>query len=205
MIVIINYGTGNLSSMLNMLKRIGAEAMVSSNISDIEKADKLILPGVGAFDNGMRNLQDSGLVPVLNQKVLSDKTLIMGICLGMQLFTKRSEEGMLDGLGWIDARTIRFEFDKTETKLKVPHMRWNHVDLKQNAEIFSHMYENPRFYFAHSYHVVCKHQQDVLSTTKYGYDFVSSVKRENIIGVQFHPEKSLKFGMKMLETFVRLD
>lgn len=123
MIVIVDYGMGNLSSILNMLKKIGAEATISSSISDIEKAHKLILPGVGAFDTGMKNLHDSGFIHLLNNKIIKSKTPILGICLGMQLFTKRSEEGERPGLGWIDAETIRFRFDKTKTALKIPHMR----------------------------------------------------------------------------------
>ena len=203
MITIVDYGMGNLGSVLNMLRKIGREGNISSNISDIEKADKLILAGVGAFDNGIRNLHNLEFVSILNDKVLRNKTPILGICLGMQLFTKRSEEGKLDGLGWIDAETIRFKFDKTKPNLKVPHMGWNTVDLKQNAELFKDMCPGSRFYFVHSYYVVCEHEQDILSTTDYGHNFVSSAKRENIIGVQFHPEKSLKFGMKILENFVK--
>ncbi len=204
MITIVNYGMGNLASILNMLRKVGVEATLSSSISDIEEADKLILPGVGAFQSGMKKLNDLGFVPALNNKVIKEKTPILGICLGMQLFTKKSEEGDLPGLGWIDAETIRFKFDETQTNMKVPHMGWNVVKPNGQSCMFNDMPEDPRFYFVHSYHVECVDKRDILSTTHYGYDFVSSVQRENIIGCQFHPEKSHKFGFKFLKNFVEL-
>jgi glutamine amidotransferase len=204
MIVVINYGMGNLSSILNMLKKIGTEAIISSNISDIEKAQKLILPGVGAFDNGMRNLHDLGFTSLLNDKIIENKTPILGICLGMHLFTKRSEEGERPGLGWINAETIRFRFDKAKAALKIPHMRWNTIKIQKQNPLFNDFYKEPRFYFAHSYHVHCKNEEDVLTKTYYGHDFVSSIMKDNILGVQFHPEKSLKYGMKFLDNFVKL-
>jgi len=203
MIVIVNYGMGNLNSILNMLKNIGAKAAISSNISDIEKAKKLILPGVGAFDNGMKNLQDLGFISILNEKVIKDKIPILGICLGMQLFTKKSEEGKRRGLGWIDAETIRFRFDQKRTGLKIPHMRWNSLNIQKKSPLFNDFYQESRFYFVHSYHINCNNEEDILTKTHYGYDFVSSILRDNIIGVQFHPEKSLKFGMKFLENYVK--
>jgi glutamine amidotransferase len=190
MIVIVDYGMGNLGSIQNMLKRIGADALISSDISEIEKADKLILPGVGSFDSAMKNLNNLGLTRILNKKVIEDKTPVLGICLGIQLFTKRSEEGNLPGLGWIDAGTIRFRFDKNQTKLKIPHMRWNTVKIRQESHLFKDMYNDARFYFVHSYHVVCNN--------------ASAIQKENIIGVQFHPEKSHKFGMKILQNFAEL-
>ena len=204
MIVIVDYGMGNLGSIQNMLKRIGTDALISSDISEIEKANKLILPGVGSFDNAMKNLNNLGLTHILNKKVIEDKTPILGICLGIQLFTERSEEGNLPGLGWIDAETIRFRFGNNQTNLKIPHMRWNIVKIKHNSSLFKDMYNDARFYFVHSYHVVCNNEQDILSTTCHGYDFVSAVQKENIIGVQFHPEKSHKFGMKILQNFTEL-
>jgi len=203
MIVIVDYGIGNLSSILNMLKKIGVEATISSNISDIKKAKKLILPGVGAFDNGMRNLHDSGLVPVLNKRVAKDKIPVLGICLGMQLFSKKSEEGKRQGLGWIDAETTRFRFDQNKRGLKIPHMRWNSLIIQKKSPLFNDFYPDSRFYFVHSYHVNCNNEEDILTKTHYGFDFVSSILKGNIIGVQFHPEKSLKFGMKFLENFVK--
>jgi glutamine amidotransferase len=204
MIVIVDYGMGNLGSILNMLRKIGAEAKLSSAPADIEQADKLILPGVGSFDSGAKNLHAFGLVPVLSTKVLDKKTPILGICLGMQLFTRKSEEGQLPGLGWIDAETVRFRIENRPEKLKVPHMGWNTVQIKREAGLFDHMFPDPRFYFVHSYHLVCHNEDDILSTTFYGYEFASSFGNANILGVQFHPEKSHKFGMKLLKNFVEL-
>jgi imidazole glycerol-phosphate synthase subunit HisH len=201
-IVIIDYGLGNLGSIKNMLKKIGSEAAISSSISDIQEAEKLILPGVGNFDQGMRNLEASGFLPVLKDKVIQKKTPILGICLGMQLFARKSEEGESTGLGWIDAEVVRFKFDDKERHLKIPHMGWNLVEIRQKNPLFEEMYPEPRFYFVHSYHVACRKEEEVLTQTFHGYKFVSSVKKENIYGVQFHPEKSHKFGMKLLDSFV---
>jgi len=202
MIVIIDYGLGNLGSIKNMLKKIGSEGTISSEILDIEKADKLILPGVGRFDQGMKNLQGSGLIDALHGKVVKRKTPILGICLGMQLFARKSEEGELKGLGWIDAEAVRFKFNDKESQLKIPHMGWNMVKIYQRNPLFEGMYPEPRFYFVHSYHVACRNEEEVLTQTFYGYEFASAIRKENIYGVQFHPEKSHKFGMKLLYNFI---
>lgn len=202
MIVIVDYKMGNLGSILNMLKKIGVEAIISASVSNIEGADKLILPGVGAFDNGIKNLRDLGLIPVLENKVIKRKTPILGICLGMHLLTLRSEEGRLSGLRWVDAETVRFRFAENQANLKIPHMGWNTVSLIRHNALFENLYsKNARFYFAHSYHVVCRNKKNVLSTTHYGYDFASSIQKGNIFGVQFHPEKSHRFGMQLLKNF----
>lgn len=202
MIVVVDYGVGNLSSILNMLKKVRAEAVVSSEASIIERANKLILPGVAAFDYGMKNLGDRGLISLLNVKVLQDKIPILGVCLGMQLFTQHSEEGQLPGLGWLDAKTVRFKFENPNIHLKIPHMGWNNIVIRQSNPIFTDMDKESRFYFVHSYHVICTDMSTVLAETEYGYNFTSAVVKENIIGVQFHPEKSHKFGMKLLKNFV---
>lgn len=204
MIVIIDYGMGNLGSILNMLKYLKADAMISSNISDIEKADKLILPGVGAFDNGMTNLQNLELISPLEKKVLNQKTPILGICLGMQLLTKKSEEGREPGLGWIDGETVRFSLNKDKNNLKVPHMGWNSVMIRNAKSLFNNMSENAKFYFVHSYHVVCHNEENVLTTTHHGYNFVSAFQSKNIFGVQFHPEKSHRFGMNLFNNFIQM-
>ncbi|WKZ19219.1 MAG: imidazole glycerol phosphate synthase subunit HisH [Candidatus Jettenia sp. CY-1] len=198
MIVLINYGMGNNGSILNMLKKIGIDAIISSHVDDIKKAHKLILPGVGAFDNGMKNLNNLDLTPILHEKVMRDKTPILGICLGMQLLTQKSEEGSLPGLGWIDAQTIKFN----HSELKIPHMGWNTITVYKQSALFREIYQEPKFYFVHSYHVMCSNENDILTKTFYGYEFVSSIQQENIIGVQFHPEKSHKYGMKLLKNFV---
>jgi len=205
MIVIVDYGMGNLGSILNMLKKVGApEAMASSNPGDIECADKLILPGVGAFDTGMQKLRETGLIGLLNEKILQAKTPTLGICLGMQLIGKISEEGELPGLGWIDAECVRFRFDAGKPPLKIPHMGWNTVKIQRQGTLFKDMYAEPRFYFVHSYHLVSHNPEDILSTTDYGYEFVSAIQRENIMATQFHPEKSHKFGMKLYKNFVEV-
>jgi len=204
MICVIDYGMGNLGSIVNMLKKIGVTAVVSSESSVINKAEKLILPGVGAFDNGMKNLEERNLIPLLNAKVFQDRIPILGVCLGMQLFTQHSEEGQLPGLGWLDAKTVRFKFDQEHAHLKIPHMGWNTIRICQPNPIFTEMDNESRFYFVHSYHVICTDASAVLAETQYGYNFTSAVAKENIIGVQFHPEKSHKFGMKLFRNFVEL-
>ncbi len=204
MIVIIDYGIGNLRSIQNMLRKIGADAHISSDPKEIGSADKLILPGVGAFDMAMARMEESNLKPVLNEMVLEKHAPILGICLGMQIMTKRSAEGKLPGLGWIDAEIVRFRFPpEVQGSLKIPHMGWNIVNIKKNVPLFSTSHtDEPRFYFVHSYHAVCNDPSDVLTTTLHGYEFVSSFARKNILGVQFHPEKSHQFGMHLLRNFV---
>jgi len=200
MIVIIDYGMGNLGSLANMLKKIGVPAKITSDPSEIMSADKLILPGVGSFDNGMKKLKELNFIDLLNKKVLVDKTPILGICLGMQLFTKSSEEGILDGLSWFDATTVKFKID-ANSSLKIPHMGWDTLTVSKPNKIFNNIDTNSMFYFVHSYHVVCNRKEDVLSTSYYGYEYVSSISKANIVGVQYHPEKSHKYGMKILQNF----
>jgi len=202
MIAIIDYGMGNLGSIHNMLSRIGSASVITSDKGDIESADKVILPGVGAFDNAMINLDRLNLIPTLKAKVIDKKTPILGICLGMQLFSRNSEEGRLPGLGWIDAQTVRFRFDADHANLKIPHMGWNTIEVKRRGSILDGMYEVSRFYFVHSYHVRCNDESNVLATTTYGITFHSAITKDNIIGTQFHPEKSHKFGLKLLRNFV---
>jgi glutamine amidotransferase len=185
-----------------MLKKIGARAKISSDPKDIEQADKIILPGVGAFDTGMQCLRQTGIIDLLNEKVMKSNTPTLGVCLGMQLITKSSEEGELPGLGWMDAETIRFRFDSKQTGLKVPHMGWNTVKILRKGTLFADMYDKPRFYFVHSFHVVSHNTENVLATTEYGYDFVSVIQQGHIMAAQFHPEKSHKFGMKLYKNFL---
>jgi glutamine amidotransferase len=205
MIVIIDYGIGNLGSILNMMKKIGAAVKISMDEADILCAKKLILPGVGAFDEGMTKLVESGLLQALNRKVLGEECPILGICLGMQLLTKSSEEGQLPGLGWIQARTRKFRFVGEAAHLKIPHMGWNEVKPSSNSLLFAGFDQLPRFYFVHSYHVYCDNEEDILATTLYGYEFTSAIKRGNIMGTQFHPEKSHKYGMQLFRNFVNMD
>ncbi|MDR7866273.1 MAG: imidazole glycerol phosphate synthase subunit HisH [Sporomusaceae bacterium] len=200
--VIIDYGIGNTGSILNMLKHIGASAMVSSDPDKITQADKLILPGVGAFDAAMNNLTVSGLIPVLNRAVLDDKKPVLGICLGMQILGTGSEEGKLPGLGWIDFYNVRFDFQDFAQQPKLPHMGWNLVTPCKDSPLLHTIDATWRYYFVHSYYAVCKDPGHKLLATNYGYDFTSAVQRCNIYGVQFHPEKSHRYGIQILKNFV---
>jgi len=203
MLVIVDYGVGNLASIRNMLKKIGVDGVISSRAEDILKADKLILPGVGAFDTCAQKLQDSGLLETLQQKVIRDKTPVLGVCVGMQLLTEGSEEGQLPGLGWIKGQIVKFKKEKLPPSLKIPHMGWREVKLNKQSRLFNGMFDEPRFYFVHSYHPVLENPDDALMTADYGYSFVAGMEHDNIMGVQFHPEKSHKFGMKLLDNFVK--
>jgi imidazole glycerol-phosphate synthase subunit HisH len=199
-IVIIDYGMGNIRSILNKIHRAGYEAQVSFDHETIKNASKIILPGVGHFSNGMRRLREKNIIDILSEKVLVDKIPILGICLGMQLFTGFSEEGNTKGLGWLDADTIKFRLD--DIKHKVPHMGWNSIEQKKESPLLEGIDDNKYYYFVHSYHVKCNDNEDVLTTSHYGYEFVSSVQKENIFGTQFHPEKSHEWGEKMLNNFL---
>jgi len=148
-------------------------------------------------------LQESNLIEVLNKKVLDDKIPLLGICLGAQLLGNRSEEGVLSGLGWIDMEVVKFDKAKMPENLKIPHMSWNEIKIKKQSKLLEGLNDESRFYFVHSYHLKCKNEDDVLATTNYGYEFTSAVEKENIFGVQFHPEKSHKYGMRLLENFNR--
>jgi glutamine amidotransferase len=201
MITIIDYKTGNLGSIQNILKRIGENSVITSDKDEIERATKIILPGVGAFDTGMRNLLELDLVDILNKKVIVEKIPVLGICLGMQLLSNGSEEGSLPGLGWIDGETLRFRFEDT-MEYKIPHMGWNFIRQHKESKLFENMYSDARFYFVHSYFFRANTEKDVLLSTTYEIEFTSAVEKGNILGVQFHPEKSHKFGMKLLKNFV---
>lgn len=203
MIHIIDYGTGNVSSILNMLKKIGADAVISSVPSEIREAKKIILPGVGAFDTGMKLLNDRGWIEPLNKKVLSEKITVLGICLGLQLMCKQSEEGKLKGLGWIDADVVRFNMEHAEESIRIPHMGWNSVEQLKDVALLN-MNEEQRFYFVHAFHLANVREENKWLQTNYGYDFISGIQKEKIYGVQFHPEKSHRFGMEFYKKFAAL-
>ncbi|UTW62648.1 imidazole glycerol phosphate synthase subunit HisH [bacterium SCSIO 12741] len=202
MITIIDYEVGNLFSIKNILKKIGVKSQIIADPEKAKDAEKLILPGVGNFGHGMQKLRESGWEEMLNQKVLTEKTPILGICLGMQLLTQGSEEAPdVKGLGWFEADTRKFVFNENPKRLKVPHMGWNDVKVENNSRLFDGFEEERRFYFVHSYHVVCENSADVMGTTHYGYDFTCALEKDNILGAQFHPEKSHRFGMQLLKNF----
>ncbi len=202
-IVVIDYGMGNLRSVKNRFKHMDVDATISSDLSEIAKADKLILPGVGHFEAGMKQLKDRGLLELLEEKVIQGNTPILGICLGMQLFTNFSEEGNVEGLGWIDAQTKKFDASIIQSLHKVPHMGWNSINVTNETVLTENLDTNDLFYFVHSYHVVCETDQNVLTKTTYGYEFVSAIFKDNIYGVQFHPEKSHDIGKQMIGNFVK--
>jgi len=201
MITIIDYGMGNLGSVANMIKKVGGKSLITSDREVIREANKIILPGVGAFDNAINNLEKLKLIDVIKEKVLVDKIPTFGVCLGMQLLTKRSEEGVREGFGFIDAEVKRFHFKNHD--FKVPHMGWNLIALHKTSPLFDGMQQQEnRFYFVHTYAINCYNPNDILATTQYGDSFVSAFERDNIIGCQFHPEKSHKFGMQLFRNFV---
>lgn len=202
MVAIIDYGMGNLGSIQNMFARIGAESVITADPALIGSAAKLVLPGVGAFDSAILNLRKLGLVRVLNEAVLERRVPILGICLGVQLFSHSSEEGTLPGLGWIDAETVRFRFEDQARDLKVPHMGWNTVAVRRAGSVLDNLPADARFYFVHSYHVRVRDSAQVLATTQYGVSFHSAVVKDNIVGTQFHPEKSHRFGLHVMRNFV---
>lgn len=201
-VTIIDYGVGNLGSIQNMLKKLGHQSEIAVDASTIEKATKIILPGVGAFDEGIKQLNQSGLRSSLDQAVLERRVPVAGICLGMQLMTEGSEEGTLPGLGWVPAKTIRFVSSSSET-MKIPHMGWSIVTKSKQSPALELLDDESRFYFVHSYHVNCSDRDDVLLTAQYGsIRFDAAFECKNILGFQFHPEKSHRFGMTLLKAFL---
>jgi glutamine amidotransferase len=207
-VVIVDNGVGNSGSVLNMFNRMGSRAIISSDPKVIANADKLLIPGVGSFDKGIENLKKSAFFSTLEHKVLVDKTPFLGICLGMQMLFDQSEEGQLPGLGWIKGSVKRFNFTgeilENLKTLKIPQMGWNVVyPAKDNALLPSDEKEL-RYYFVNSYHVECNDPCDVLAHSYYGYKFTCAVQHDNIYGVQFHPEKSHRFGMALIKNFIEL-
>lgn len=201
--VVVDYGCGNPASIVNMLKKIGQRAVISERPEDVLKADKLILPGVGSFDYGARRLRELGLAEALEQRVLREGAPILGICVGLQLFCRGSEEGTAPGLGWIAADCVRFDSSRLTSGEKIPHMGWAEVEPRKDGGLFPGLAETPRFYFVHSFHLQCDDEAIVAATARHGYDFTAAVRQVNIAGVQFHPEKSHKFGMGLLQNFMR--
>lgn len=202
MVTIVDYGVGNLASIANMARKAGTNCVVSGDPTVLSTAERLILPGVGAFDRAMAQLEERGLIPVLTERAMERRVPTLGLCLGMQLFGRGSEEGSRPGLGWIAADNRRFQFSApTTTALKVPHMGWNYIEPAAPAALLERLPPEPRFYFVHSYHLHCDDPADVMCWTTYGYRFASGIHRGNLWGTQFHPEKSHAFGLALMKNF----
>jgi glutamine amidotransferase len=203
LITIIDYGAGNIGSVLNMIRHVGGKAEPSSEPAVVRAAEKIILPGVGSFDHAMTRLTELGLVDPLKSSAEAGIPLL-GICLGMQLLADDSEEGTLQGLGLIPGHVRRFCLDGENAKLKIPHMGWNRVEPARRHRLVEGLEEDARFYFVHSYYYDCQANEDVLFETTYGDRFTSGVERGNVTGVQFHPEKSHRYGMQLIRNFLEL-
>lgn len=202
MITIVDYGMGNLGSVFNMFKKIGVASKITSDLEEIKSATKLLLPGVGSFDKAMQRINTSKIKEVLDHKVLIEQTPILGICLGMQLLTNSSEEGMEKGLGYINASAKKFSFQ--DNKMKIPHMGWNLVHKSTKSKLTDGFIQESRFYFVHSYYVEVEDQENSILKTNYGLEFDSAIQHKNVYGAQFHPEKSHKYGMKLLKNFSKI-
>ena len=203
MIGIIDYGVGNIKAFANIYKNLNIPFKIVKDISGFENITKLILPGVGSFDHAMTSLQNSGMKEKLDELVLEKKIPVIGICVGMQMLAKSSEEGTLNGLGWIDG--IVKKFDKSKIKnAPLPHMGWNNLKIEKKNKIFDNLEENPRYYFLHSYYFECENKEDVIATATYGEKFDCMINHKNIYGIQCHPEKSHHNGMQLLKNFGEL-
>lgn len=199
MIAIVDYEIGNLAAIANMFNRLGVQCEITANPEKIKNAAKIVLPGNGAFDACMQGLRATGLIPLLNEKVVNEKTPLLGICVGAQMLGHGSEEGNEAGLGWMDIQVKRFP---SLPDLRVPHMGWCHVKKAASGHpLFENLSEDARFYFVHSYYFAPAHTEDILLTASYGIEFSAAVGKENIVGVQFHPEKSHRFGKQLLAQF----
>lgn len=201
MIVVVDYGVGNLSSVANMLRKAGADVCISNEPSEIRRAEKLLLPGVGHFDYGMKMLNRSGLRDAIEEFALHMARPVLGICLGAQMLGKGSEEGDTPGLGWIDMESRKLS---AQQGIRVPHMGWAHIVKPQSSPLLDDIIEDARFYFVHSYFMSCNSQKNVIATTKHGVEFASAVQEGQIFGTQFHPEKSLSYGLAVMKAFAGL-
>jgi len=203
MISIINYGLGNLKAIQNVYSRLGIKSNFVSTIEELSRATKLILPGVGSFDYAIDKLNKSGMLDCLNNLVIEKEIPILGICVGFQMMTKSSEEGKLEGLGWLNARVKKFDITNNESML-LPHMGWNDVEVSQNSPLFINLEHFSKFYFLHSYYIKSNIEQQIIAYSNYGGKFACALNKNNIFGVQFHPEKSHHFGIKLLENFAKV-
>ena len=204
MITIIDYGVGNISAFQNVYKRLDIPTQIAKSVEDLQEVEKLILPGVGAFDYAMSQLNQSGMRERLDELVLVQKIPVIGICVGMQMMGHQSDEGKLEGLKWIDANIKKFDESTIHQRTKFPHMGWNDVYPKNNHPLFEGLEKDAIFYFLHSYYFECNNEKDVLAESDYGILFASAAHHENIFGIQFHPEKSHQYGEKLLHNFAKL-
>jgi glutamine amidotransferase len=200
MLIIVDYGVGNLNSVQNMLKKAGVPSKISSSEKEITEASKILLPGMGAFDNCMEKLGGSGLREIIEHKAMREKIPVLGICVGLQMFMEGSEEGKLPGLSWVRGTTVRFKPERMQVSQKIPNMGWHEINQKKSSRLLQNL-EGSRFYFAHSYYVQPQLSEDILLTAEYGYEITVGIEKENLVGVQFHPEKSHRFGMQLLKNF----
>jgi imidazole glycerol-phosphate synthase subunit HisH len=204
MIAITDYGLGNVKAFANVYYRLNIPVIIARESGDFRDATKIILPGVGSFDYAMQRLNDSGMRETLENKVLNEKVPVIGICVGMQMLAKKSEEGLLPGLGWIEGEVKRFVISSNASTMRIPHMGWNTIKPLNTIGLLEGMDAASRFYFLHSYYFKCSDTADVLATTNYDGEFECAVNYKNIYGVQFHPEKSHGWGVKLLENFAKL-
>ena len=202
-ILILDYGMGNIFSVQKKIKSLGVNPRISNSIEEILNADKIILPGVGHFSKAMENLKKLNLINALNEKVLEKKTPILGICLGMQLMALSSEEGKSNGLGWFDATVRKFNI-QDKLNFKVPQMGWNTISINKKSDLMKNISDQSEFYFIHSFYMKCSKEEDILNTTVYESEFVSGIQKDNIFGVQYHPEKSHEIGEKMFKNFIQI-
>ena len=201
MIRVVDYGLGNVLAFLNAYKRLNIPAAVARSAADLEGADRVILPGVGAFDHAVELLQKSGMRETLDEMVLTRGVPVLGVCVGMQILACESEEGRLSGLSWIKGAVRKLTSREERRSLRLPHMGWNDVEPVQSGGLFSGLEEGARFYFLHSYHMECDSRESVLAESGYGVRFTCAVHSGNIFGVQFHPEKSHEYGTRLLKNF----
>lgn len=204
MITIVNYGSGNIRAITNVYKRLNVAVGIASTPDELRAAEKIVLPGVGAFDQAIKCLNESGMKGILNELVIEKKKPVLGICVGMQILANSSEEGVLDGLGWIAGEVKKFNIANFTQKTHLPHMGWNDVVPVKRSKLFVDLENNPLFYFLHSYYFSCSNEKDVLAVTDYGGNFTSAVNSDNVFGVQFHPEKSHQWGIQLLKSFGEL-
>lgn len=204
MIAIIDYGLGNIRAFVNVYERLNIKTKIAHSPEDLKDTSKIILPGVGSFDYAMSQLNASGMRDELEKQVLENSIPIMGICVGMQILAKSSDEGRISGLGWIDGQVKKFDPSLIPYKSRLPHMGWNSINPIKSCILLSGFNNQSRFYFLHSYYFVCNDEENIISTTEYGINYASAVNKENIYGIQFHPEKSHSNGIQLLHNFAKL-